>query len=307
VWLGHAPWPVLAIPIPREREPLRQKQYQTATNINKRVDFPAGFGANQFMQTETGVAVSVGPGGDSPLPAGFGTSGLLSLLDSILRRREEFFAAIFEGQNLTQLIRSFFFAVVSLSAVYGLTMGASSLASGLNHGFLQMISSGLKVPTLYLLTLAVCYPVLFIILVLMGSRLSLLQTLALILLALTLNAVLLAAFAPIIAFFIITGSSYEFVKLLHVVVMTFSGFWAMTALWQGLREMCEKSNLYPKKAVRILQVWILVFGFVGTQMAWSLRPFVGAPERPFELFRAAQEGNFYTAVLHTALKLVKSE
>ena len=92
-----------------------------------------------------------------------------------------------------------------------------------------MLSSGLKVPALYLLTLLVCYPVLFIILVLMGSRLGFLQTLALILLALTLNSVLLAAFAPIVIFFIMTGSTYDFVKLLHVFVMAFSGFWAMTA------------------------------------------------------------------------------
>src|SRR5262245_41832015 len=148
------------------------------------------------MQTETGVAVAVRPGSASPSPAGSGAAGFLSLLDNILRKREEFFAAIFEGLNLVQLIRSFLFAIVGLCAVYGLTMGASSLAFGVNHGLLQMVSSGLKVPMLYLLTLTVCYPVLFIVLVLMGSRLSLLQTLALILLALTLNAVLLAAFAP---------------------------------------------------------------------------------------------------------------
>jgi hypothetical protein len=259
------------------------------------------------METQTGAAAAVGPGGVPCPPTGIGPAGYFSLLDGILRKREEFFAMIFEGVNLGAIIRSFLLAIVSLSAFYGFTMGASSLPFGIDRGALQMISSAFKVPVLYLLTLAVCYPVLFIILVLMGSRLSLLQTLALILLALTLNAVLLAAFAPMIAFFIITGSSYEFVKLLHVVVMTFSGFWAMTALWQGLREMCEKSSLYPKRAVRILQVWILVFGFVGTQMAWSLRPFVGSPDRAFEVFRRGQEGNFYTAVLHTALKLVKGD
>jgi len=257
------------------------------------------------MQSPAGIAVAVEDGG-SPSPVGSGVPGIFSLLDSILRRRDEFFGLIFEGVHFTPLIRSFVLAILSLSALYGLTMGASSLSSGIDHGFLQMISSAAKVPVLYLLTLVVCYPVLFIVLVLMGSRLSLLQTFALILLALTLNSVLLAAFAPIIAFFILTGSSYEFVKLLHVLVMTFSGFWAMTTLWQGLREMCEKSNLYPKKAIRILQIWILIFGFVGTQMAWSLRPFVGSPDRPFEVFRAGQEGNFYTGVLHSIGRLVKS-
>jgi hypothetical protein len=139
----------------------------------------------------------------------------------------------------------------------------------------------------------------------MGSKLSFIQTLALILLALTFNAVLLAAFAPIVAFFSITGSSYPFIKLLHVLIMTFSGFWGMMALWQGLREMCEKSSLYPKRAVDILRIWIFVFGFVGTQMAWTLRPFVGSPDHPFEVFREGREGNFYTAVARSAVDLVR--
>src|SRR6185436_14296189 len=171
-----------------------------------------------------------------------GGGGFLALLDNLLRRREDFFTQIFEGTDLKKLIGSFFLIILTSSAAYGMTMGASGFTVGMQRGALQMLSSGLKVPALYLLTLLVCYPVLFIILVLMGSRLGFLQTLALILLALTLNSVLLAAFAPIVIFFVITDSSYDFVKLLHVFVMGFSGFWAMTALWHGLREMCEKSN-----------------------------------------------------------------
>ena len=62
--------------------------------------------------------------------------------------------------------------------------------------------------------------------------------------------------------------------------------------------MCEKSDLYPKQAIRILQVWILVYGLVGTQMAWSLRPFIGSPGQPFEVLRMDQGSNFYQAVGH---------
>jgi hypothetical protein len=248
------------------------------------------------------------PSSFSPPPVAGAPSeerGYLGLIDAILRRREDFFAEIFAGQNLRARLRMFVLTVALLSCVYGMTMGASSFTGGFQRGIFQMISAGIKVPALYLLTVAVCFPALFIVLVLMGSKLSFSQTLSLILLALTLNAVLLAACAPILFFFIITGSTYDFVKLLHVAVMTFSGFWAMSALWHGLREMCEHSNLYPKKAVSILQIWILVFGFVGTQMAWSLRPFVGSPEQPFQVFRADQEGNFYSGVVHSIGKVLR--
>jgi len=241
-------------------------------------------------------------------PAPFGATkpaadGYLGLIDGILRRREDYFTEIFQGEKLRARIRSYLTIIAVLSLVYGLTMGTSAFVVGFNRGGLQMLSSGLKVPALYLLTVLICFPVLFVILVLMGSRLSFLQTLALILLALTLNSILLAAFAPIVLFFIITDSSYDFVKVAHVAVMGFSGIWALAALWHGLREMCERSDLYPKKAVRIMQLWILIFGFVGTQMAWSLRPFVGSPDQPFKVFRAGQEGNFYTAVAHSIGKI----
>jgi hypothetical protein len=232
-------------------------------------------------------------------------AGFLGLLDDLLRRREDFFEQIFSGTNLGARIWQFLVVITVLSGLYGVTMGASSFAISADRGFLQMLSSGLKVPLLFVATLLICYPVLFIILVLMGSRLSFLQTLALILLALTFNSILLAAFAPIVAFFSISGSSYSFMKVLHVLVMTFSGFWGMAALWHGLRELCEKSNLYPKRAVHILRIWILVFGFVGTQMAWSLRPFVGSPDRPFEVMRAERDGNFYSAVVYSVAEMMK--
>jgi hypothetical protein len=140
-----------------------------------------------------------------------------------------------------------------------------------------------------------------------ASRLSFTQTLGLIMLALTLNAILLASCAPIVLFFVFSGASYNFIKLLHVAIFAFSSCWGMLALWQGLQAMCEHSDLYPKRAVRIMQVWILVFGFVGTQMAWSLRPFVGQPNLPFQWLRADQAGNFYEGVWQSIRSLGKDQ
>jgi hypothetical protein len=45
-------------------------------------------------------------------------------------------------------------------------------------------------------------------------------------------------------------------------------------------------------------IWILLFGFVGTQLAWTLRPFFGDPDSPFALFREIS-GTFYSDILHT--------
>jgi hypothetical protein len=46
---------------------------------------------------------------------------------------------------------------------------------------------------------------------------------------------------------------------------------------------------------RIIRIWSLIYIFVGTQLSWLLRPFMGDPGT-FVLFREV-EGNFYIAML----------
>ena len=48
----------------------------------------------------------------------------------------------------------------------------------------------------------------------------------------------------------------------------------------------------------ILALGLVVFGLVGAQMGWVLRPFIGNPNIPFTWFRGRQS-NFFEAVLHT--------
>lgn len=51
-------------------------------------------------------------------------------------------------------------------------------------------------------------------------------------------------------------------------------------------------------SMTLLYIWIMLFGFVGTQLAWTLRPFFGSPGEKFALFRSI-EGNFYAEILRT--------
>ena len=45
----------------------------------------------------------------------------------------------------------------------------------------------------------------------------------------------------------------------------------------------------------VFTIWMIVFGLVGAQMSWILRPFVGAPDVPFQWFRP-RGSNFFEAV-----------
>jgi hypothetical protein len=130
--------------------------------------------------------------------------------------------------------------------------------------------------------------------------------LALITSALALSAIVLAAVVPVAIFFLLTGANYYFLELLHVAIVLGSGLVGMVALHEGLAFACEKRGVYPRRAMTIMQVWAVLFAFVGVQMAWNLRPFVGDRGQPFQVFRH-YEGNFYTGVIYSLQKLSQGE
>jgi hypothetical protein len=54
----------------------------------------------------------------------------------------------------------------------------------------------------------------------------------------------------------------------------------------------------PKIRNRLLLFWLTLYGLVGSQLVWTLRPFFGHPDHPFQLFREV-EGNFYSQVIRS--------
>ena len=61
----------------------------------------------------------------------------------------------------------------------------------------------------------------------------------------------------------------------------------------------------PAAHVRaVFRIWVIVFGLVGAQMGWVLRPFIGDPHMAFTLFRH-RESNFFESVLHHLMNLLK--
>ncbi|RKZ31151.1 actin-binding WH2 domain-containing protein [bacterium] len=209
----------------------------------------------------------------------------------LLRNRDGFYDGVLTNERIAGIILRLLLGCVILFGIYGIVMGAY------NSPF-QAISSAIKVPVLFLLALIICYPALFIFNILLGSKLSLGQSLALLLSAFALSSCILASFAPIALFFMLIGSSYAFLRLLHVAIFAVAGLAGMKTLNDGLVYACEKYSTYPRQGVRVFKVWIIIFAFVGTQLAWNLRPFLGNRDMEFQLFRK-QEGNFYSHIIKT--------
>lgn len=227
-------------------------------------------------------------------------AALLSLeLFRDFQDKENFFGKLMRDEDMGRRIVGQYILLVVFSFFYGVVMGCY-------NGWEQAISSGIKVPMFLSLTLLVCFPVFFIIQFVLGSKLGLLHMLNVILNGFLMVSLIMVAFAPIVIFFLITGDNYAFIKLLHVGIFGISGFFGAKTMIEALHYCCEKSKVYPKVGVVVFRFWVVILAFVGMQLAWNLRPFIGNRGMKFELFRE-REGNFYLAVIHSVRDVVEGE
>jgi len=212
----------------------------------------------------------------------------LAVIETILRNRYHFFIEVRDGVQLQAKMRAMLISSIIFLALYGAVLGST-------HSLWQALSSAVKLPILFLATLVVCSPTLYFFNVLFGSNQSLTQNVALILTAITVTSVLLLSFAPIVLFFLLTTSGYQFFKLLNVGIFTISGWMGVLFLSQGMRVVASAGKEGSSARHNVVRLWIILYAFVGSQMAWTLRPFIGAPSMKFELFRQLG-GNFYSNI-----------
>jgi hypothetical protein len=225
---------------------------------------------------------------------------LLGQVDVLLRAH---------GKNLRSAVSSgviprgvVLVAIVSLAGLYGFFMGWYALRTLGMDGIRQMVSSTIKLPLLYLLTIAVTFPSLYVFGTLGGSTLSFRQSLRTIAEWIAIMAAVAASLGPILGFFTLSTDSYPFIVALNIVLLGVSGLAGCAALRRRLGyERVEVEG--PVRPVgsdamrgRGFWVWVVIFGCVGLQMAWVMRPFIGAPGVGFAIFRAT-ESNALEAVL----------
>ena len=252
------------------------------------------------------------------------------------------------------------FVLLVLGMFYGLCMGVFAVITrwGTDKaimGWQQAAASAVKVPLLFLLTLLVTLPSLYVFNALVGSRLTLGAVLRLLVAALAVMLALQASFGTIIVFFSVSTTSYAFMVLLNVVLFAVSGFLGLGFLLQTLHRLSQVQpitetegpavpvaaesppaapvspdgvipppvpgplpvpdplpvpgpppvpgaldrvrGLRSDQSVKtVFRIWVLVFGLVGAQMGWVLRPFVGHPGADFSFFRDRKD-NFFSAVV----------
>lgn len=212
-----------------------------------------------------------------------------------------------------------------------------------HDAWMQTFASAVKLPLLFFLTLLITFPSLYVFNALVGSRLKLLSVLKLLVASIAVMLSVVASLGPIVVFFSLCTSSYSFMKLLNVAATGIAGLLGLAFLLRTLHRLviiqenkliAEAAAAAPpplveiptppvspdvmqakrlsaldrygqthRKAKSVVRIWTLVFGLVGAQMSWVLRPFIGSPYLPFEWFRD-RESNFFLAVIQALQHLL---
>jgi hypothetical protein len=157
-------------------------------------------------------------------------------LDRVLRG-EATSAAALKSNELDVPVWGLCVLIDLLGLLYGLCMGVFDLTAGGHDAWKQTVSCMMKVPALFLLTLLVTLPSLYVFNAMVGSRLTLRSMIRLLVAALAVMLAVLASIGPIVAFFSFTTTSYPFMILLNVVVFGISGCLGMAFLLQSLHRM----------------------------------------------------------------------
>src|SRR5919202_2802945 len=208
-----------------------------------------------------------------------------TVMMSFLRDRNKFLEDIYKNVRLEKKIVSLLICSSLFLAFYGAIIGSFS-------GGLQIVGSAIKLPALYLITLIICLPTLYFFDVILGSSRTFGQYLTLLFASMAMISVMLFGFAPIAVFFRLSINDYQFFKLLNVVIFAITGIIGVSFFYRGMLFFNNQDSEKTKGRTDVVKAWLVLYGFVGSQMGWTLRPFFGDHGQSFQLFRPLQS-NFY--------------
>jgi hypothetical protein len=288
---------------------------------------------------------------------------MLFAVDALLRGKRTSESSLRRSEaNLP--VRTFGPAAIVLGAIFGLCMASYAIANRpASEASQQALAAMVKLPALFLVTLIISFPSLYVFNVLVGCRLGLKASLRLLVGAIVVNLAVSASLGPIVAFFAVSTQSYPFMVLLNVAMLALGGVIGLAFLARSLRILAaqtaedeyaemvagaasvgtasepawsrvaldagttpdtpgtEAPSLAASRqaafeaanrqqfirdrsstASQIFWIWVLLYGAVGAQTGWLLRPFIGHPEMPFTLFRP-RSGNFFLGVVESLTRL----
>lgn len=184
--------------------------------------------------------------------------------------------------------------IVTCGCSYGAVMGSYSSRP------LQMLYSASKMPLLFGCTFLVSLPAFYVLNTLAGLR----DDFGRVLHALTATqaglSIILLSFAPITLFWYQSIQDYSMAVALNAVTFGIASVTAQRLLVRFYAPLVAANSTHRV----MLRVWLVIFAFVGIQMGWVLRPFIGSPSRPPAFLRTGEWSNAYVAVTRLFLGIL---
>jgi hypothetical protein len=181
--------------------------------------------------------------------------------------------------------------IVLFGLVYGAMMGLFN-APGEPPRALQSLYSSVKVPMLLLLTFALALPSFYVLNMLLGVAGDFREALRALLATQAGLTVVLASLGPFTLVFYASTTNYDAAILFNAAMFGA----ASLAAQRLLKRFYAPLILRNPRHRTLVRVWILLYAFIGIQMGWVLRPFIGHPDSDTTFFRAGAWGNAYVEV-----------
>jgi hypothetical protein len=216
------------------------------------------------------------------------TTSQQSPFTGALWSRQEANQRLSEDENLWRTLRHALMVSCAGCVFFGAALGSYALTV---H---QILASAIKVPLLLIGTSLLCFPAFFVLhAVLSSSPLSLMRAATMQALALAVTGISWGAFAPPLLFLVTSTAHYKLAQVLAVLIGVTGG---VLGLGRFLSTFGATQPTGADRQGLALVVYLVLFAAVGGQLAWVLRPFIGDPALPFELFRNPG-GNMFNHLL----------
>ena len=176
--------------------------------------------------------------------------------------------------------------LVVCGGFYGGVMGTF----GGHH--LQPVYSAAKVPLLLGVTFALSLPSFFVINRLVGVGGDFRVVLRGLVATQAALTVVLASLAPLTALWYASAGGYTPAIAANVVAFAVASGAGQLLLRRWYAPLVARDRRHRA----MLRAWLVIYAFVGIQMGWTLRPFVGSPGQPTRFFRHGAWGNAYVEV-----------
>ena len=195
-------------------------------------------------------------------------------------------------------------AIILGCGAYGFTMG-------LWQGWTMASYVAIKFPLVIFATLLINGIINGMLAMALGSGIGFRQSLQFLLAGFALMSIILLSLSPVALFIVFHAPEptdpearqwHSIILLSHTLMIAYAGIVSHRSLLGQVRDFATT----PTHGTRTFVAWLAGNLFVGAQVSWIMRPFIGSPGLDVEFFRAdAFHGNFYETTFRALMNLLQ--